>query len=88
VRGCNASLICRAALRGKLVEEPGFGLHNKSRDFWAVTYRQAMRCCCEASQGPDGQGREMCRHGSRQRRSAPHPPAGLLLIHPLSEIRG
>lgn len=85
MRGFNAVLMCRAAVRGKPVEEPGFGLHNKPWDCWAGTDRQATRCCCKASKGPDGQVRDMCREVRGQARSAPHPASGLLLINPLGE---
>lgn len=54
---------------GKPAEEPGFGLHYKFYDFWVVSSREATRCCCKASKGPDGQGREMCRKVSGRERS-------------------
>lgn len=60
---------------GQLAEEPGFGLHDKSQDFWAVTYRKATRCCCRASKGPDSQVREV-----RASTSAPHPSLWAFLL--------
>lgn len=56
----------RQPQRRKLGEETDFGLHYEFQDFWAVTYKQATRCCCKARKGPDGRVREMCREGGER----------------------